>query len=75
MTLAALQTNLDSLIWENSQLEIENKRLRESNPDQAALPGQNSGQLCLLPTTILSRGTVGQSRSTVRTTDESKLDG
>ena len=37
MTLEALRTKLDSLGWENSQLEIENKRLRESNPDQAAM--------------------------------------
>ena len=37
MTLEALRTKLDSLAWENSQLEIENKRLRESNPNQAAL--------------------------------------
>ena len=37
MTLEALRTKLDSLVWENSQLEIENKRLRESNPDQAAM--------------------------------------
>ena len=37
MTLEALRTKLDSLVWENSQLEIENKRLRESNPGQAAM--------------------------------------
>ena len=37
MTLEALRTKLDSLGWENSQLEIENKRLREINPDQAAM--------------------------------------
>ena len=37
MTLEALRTKLDSLVWENSQLEIENRRLRESNRDQAAM--------------------------------------
>ena len=37
MTLEALRTKLDSLVWENSLLEIENKRLWESNPDQAAM--------------------------------------
>ena len=37
MTVEALRTKLDSLVWENSQLEIENKPLRESNPDQAAM--------------------------------------
>ena len=37
MTLETLRTKLDSLVWENSQLEIENRRLRESNQDQAAM--------------------------------------
>ena len=37
VTLEALRTKLDSLVWENSQLKIENKRLWESNSDQAAM--------------------------------------
>ena len=42
-------------------------------PGQAqALPGYNSVQLCLLLTTILSCGTMGQIPPTVRTTDQSK---
>ena len=37
MTLEALRAKLDSLVWKNSQLEIENRRLRQSNLDQAAM--------------------------------------
>ena len=37
MSLDALRTKLDSLVWENSQLEIKNRRLRESNLDQVAM--------------------------------------
>ena len=37
MTLEPLWTKLDSIVWENSQLEIENRRLRESKLDQVAI--------------------------------------
>ena len=37
MSLDALRTKLDSLVWENSQLQIKNRRLRESNLDQVAM--------------------------------------
>ena len=37
MTLEALQTQMDTLKREMGQLEIENRRLRESNPDQERL--------------------------------------
>ena len=34
MSLEALGTKLDSLVWENSQLEIENRRLWEMQPEE-----------------------------------------
>ena len=34
MSLEALGTKLDSLLWENSQLEIENRRLWEMQPEE-----------------------------------------
>ena len=37
MTIKSLRTKFDSLVWENGQLEIENTRLQESNPDRAAM--------------------------------------
>ena len=37
MSLEALRTKFDSLAWEKGQLEVENRRLRESNPEQEAM--------------------------------------
>ena len=56
-----------------TKLESWFKTIGSSWPRQArALLRWNSGQLCLLLTTILSCGTMGQSCPTVRTTDQSK---
>ena len=37
MSLEALRTKLDSIVWEKGQLEIENRRLRDSNPEKATM--------------------------------------
>ena len=37
MALEGLRVQVDSLKWEKAQLEVENRRLKEDNPEQAAL--------------------------------------
>ncbi len=36
MTTEALHTQLDTVRWEKQQLEVENARLQEANPGEAA---------------------------------------